>query len=404
MLGTDRVRAVLLLGFVVRLPLWASMIVLTLHVVGPLDRSYSEAGLLTTLSTVALAIAGPWRGRMLDTIGLRKTIAPQLVVLVAVWSIAPFVGYAALLALVAVGGLATVPAHSIVRQSVIAAVDDKHRTAALSLDALATEISFMIGPVLGVLGATWLGTEWSLLGFQLIGVLGGVLLWVVNPPLIAPASSEDVAGGAGADGPARHERGWWSPTVVAVLLASVGAALVLTATDLGVVAALREMKHASAIGWVLAVWGLGSAIGAFVYGAMHRRSSVFVLLALLAATTVPVALASDRFQLAALLFVCGLFCAPTITAGADALSRAVPARVLGEVMGWHGVSFTVGAAIGAPLAGLAIDDRGWEGAFVVTSLLALAIAGVGTIANGRSKVESSPATEVAALGMGVPGD
>ncbi|RJS45648.1 MFS transporter [Nocardioides cavernaquae] len=379
-LGTDRVRAVLLLGFVIRVPLWASMIVLTLHVVGGLDRSYSEAGLVTTLSTIALAVAGPWRGRMLDRIGLRATVAPQLVVLLAVWSVAPFVEYAVLLPLVVVSGLATVPTFSIVRQSLIASVDDEHRTAALSLDALATEISFMIGPVLGVLVATWIGTEWSLLGFQMVGVLGGVLLFVVNPPLVAPAA----AGLVPAIG---RVRGWWSPTVVAVLICGAAATIVLTATDLGVVAALRAMEHPSSIGWVLAVWGLGSAIGALVYGAMHRTVSVFVLLGLLAATTVPVALATDRLQLAALLFVCGIFCAPTITATADTLSRIVPASVLGEVMGWHGVAFTVGSAVGAPLAGIAIDHRGWQGAFVLASLVALAMAAIGWLA---ARLEPEP--------------
>jgi MFS family permease len=383
-LGTDRVRAVLFLGFVIRVPLWASMIVLTLHVVGGLDRSYSEAGLVTTLTTIALAVAGPWRGRMLDRIGLRATVAPQLVVLLVVWSVAPFVGYTVLLPLVVVSGLATVPTFSIVRQSLIASVDDRHRTAALSLDALATEISFMIGPVLGVVVATWIGTQWSLLGFQLVGVLGGVLLWVVNPPLIAPAAP----GVAAAIG---RVRGWWSPTVVGVLICGSAATIVLTATDLGIVAALRSMEHTSSIGWVLAVWGLGSAVGALVYGALHRPVSVFLLLALLAATTVPVALATDRVQLAALLFVCGVFCAPTITATADTLSRVVPASVLGEVMGWHGVAFTVGSAVGAPLAGMAIDQRGWQGAFVLTSLIALGMAAIGWIARGRPTPPAAPA-------------
>ena len=151
------------------------------------------------------------------------------------------------------------------------------------------------------------------------------------------------------------------------------------------------MEHTSSIGWVLAVWGLGSAVGALVYGALHRPVSVFLLLALLAATTVPVALATDRVQLAALLFVCGIFCAPTITATTDTLSRVVPASVLGEVMGWHGVAFTVGSAVGAPLAGMAIDQRGWQGAFVLTSLIALAMAAIGWVARGQRTPPTAPA-------------
>jgi len=52
-------------------------------------------------------------------------------------------------------------------------------------------------------------------------------------------------------------------------------------------------------------------------------------------------------------------------------------------MGWHGDAFTVGSAVGAPLAGLAIDHSGWQGAFVLTSLIALAMAVVGLIARAR---------------------
>jgi predicted MFS family arabinose efflux permease len=380
-LGRPGVPAVLLLGFLIRVPVFAAFIVVTLHVVTGLDRSYSEAGIVTTVTTVALAIAGPWRGRSLDRVGLRATIGPQLVVLAVVWSIAPFVPYAALLVLAAVGGLATIPTFSVIRQALISAVDDADRKAALSLDALVTELSFMVGPVLGVLVATWWDTGWALFGTQIVAVLGGLLLWFANPPLVPampPAAAEPTEPAV----PAVTRTGplWRSPAVLSVLASGAATTVVLTGTDLGVVAALREMGQPGSIGWVLAVWGFGSALGAFVYGALHRPIPVFALLALLAATTIPVALAADRLVLAVLLFFCGLFCAPTITASSDALSRAVPLTALGEAMGWQGVAFTVGSATGAPIAGLAIDHYGWQGAFVVTGVLALAVAVFGLAA------------------------
>ena len=114
-----------------------------------------------------------------------------------------------------------------------------------------------------------------------------------------------------------------------------------------------------------------------MYGSLNKAVPVFVLLALLAGSTVPVVLADNRFTLAVLLFVCGMFCAPTITATIDSLSRVVPPQVRGEVMGWHGSALTLGGAIGAPAAGFAIDQGGWEAAFLVTALAALAVALVG---------------------------
>jgi MFS family permease len=383
LLALPTVRSVLVLGFMIRVPVFASFIVLTLHVVTGLDRSYSAAGLLETVTTVAMAVAAPWRGRALDRIGLRATVGPMLVVLVVVWSIAPFVPYAALLVLAAVGGLANVPHYSVMRQALISAVPESDRKAVLSLDALGTELSFMVGPVLGVVAATQLETSWALLGTQMIALAGGIGLWLANPPLVRegsvdgqPSAEEHRSGeGAVGDEVSTHEVAsgplWRHPTVLAVLFAGTATTIVLTSTDLGVVAALRHMEQPGSIGWVLAIWGAGSALGVLVYGALHRPVPLNVLLALLAATTIPVALADDRLSLVLLLFVCGLFCAPTITASSEALSRAVPAGSLGEAMGWQGVAFTVGGATGAPLAGLVIDHGGWQGSFVAGGVIAL---------------------------------
>ena len=271
-------RNALLLGLLIRTPMWAGSIILTLHVVTTLGHSYSAAGLLTTSMTIALAVSAPWRGRLLDVRGLRRTVLPQLVVLAVVWSIAPWVGYALLLPLAFVGGLFVVPTFSIVRQVLITSVEDRYRTAALSLDSFATELTFMVGPVLGVLAATYGDTRWALFGFEMLTVLGGVLVWILNPKLLREDEQDTETVGV---------RSWVSPLVVAILAASAASTVVLTGSDLGIVAALRDMGHPSSIGWVLAIWGLGSAVGALVYGALHRAVPVFLLLGLLSAADHP---------------------------------------------------------------------------------------------------------------------
>ena len=83
------------------------------------------------------------------------------------------------------------------------------------------------------------------------------------------------------------------------------------------------------------------------------------------------------WPLAALAFVAGLLCAPTITATVDQVSQVVPEAARGEAMGWHGSFMTAGSALGAPVAGLAIDRWGWGGGFVSVSLLGLLVAVVG---------------------------
>lgn len=378
LLQIREVRRILVLSTLIRIPIWASAVVLTLHVVGHLDRSYAAAGLAETVLAVGLAVSGPWRGRRLDRIGLRATVAPSLVVLSVCWSIAPWLGYLPLLGFLVLAGVFVVPHFSIVRQVLIGAVPDEQRTAALSMDSVMVEVSFMIGPVLGVLAATTLPTPVALMGCQLLSVAGAAWLWVADPPLRtdhdprAPIEQHPV-------------RTWFNPTVAGILVVALATIMVLTGEDLGTVAALREMGHTNSIGWVLGLWGLSSATGGLTYGALTRHPPSSVLIALLATSTLLVPLAQDRWQFAGLLFLTGFFCAPTITATVDELSRAVPAAVRGEAMGWQASALTLGGALGAPLVGVALDGGGWRAGFAVTGTVGLLIALVTYAATARMR-------------------
>ena len=162
--------------------------------------------------------------------------------------------------------------------------------------------------------------------------------------------------------------------------------MVLGGSDIGIVAALRDFDAQPSIGWVLAVWGFGSLLGGLVYGGLQRSISAFWLLGGLAVVTAPMALARDPLSLALLSFVAGLLCAPTITATVDQVSRVVPATSRGEAMGWHGSFMTAGLALGAPLAGYAIDHAGWWAGFVLVALVGAVVAAVGAAAtSGRAR-------------------
>ncbi|CAN7419506.1 MFS transporter [Terrabacter sp. LjRoot27] len=405
-------RNALLLGFLIRVPMWAGGVILTLHVVSSLGRSYGAAGLVTAASTVAIAVSGPWRGRLLDRIGLRRTVGPSLVVQVVCWSIAPWVGYAPLVAFAALAGLFVVPTFSILRQVIIRSVPSEQRRTALSLDSSATELSFMAGPAIGVWLATSWDTAWALLVCELASAAAGLVLWVVNPRLTSEpghgdagadrgptgesgaldeqgeaARAESIAAPAVPDDPApsRRVRGFITVPVAAVYLAAACSTLVLSGTDVGIVAALRSFGATGSIGWVLALWGAGSLVGGILYGAWHRSFSVFWLLGGLAATTAPVALAVGVPSFAVLITVSGFLCAPTITATVEQLSRQVPERFRGEMMGWHGSAMTAGSAVGAPVAGFAIDQGGWQWGFLVVSALGVLVAVAGLIGSRTTR-------------------
>ena len=75
-LAIPALRQALLLGLLVRIPIFAGGVVLTLHVVQSLGRSYGAAGLVTAAATVAIAVSGPWRGRLLDRRGCAGSCCP----------------------------------------------------------------------------------------------------------------------------------------------------------------------------------------------------------------------------------------------------------------------------------------------------------------------------------------
>ena len=345
---------------------------------------------------------------------------PSVLVQVAVWSVAPWVPYAPLIALATLAGLFVVPTFSIIRQVILASVPEHQRRTALSLDSAATELSFMVGPALGVWLATVWDTGWALLACEMASAAAGFALWVLNPPLRREAADAYAArpaparvdgtqvdgtrvAGTRVDGtrvagesvpaeaaqPARGLRGFITLPVAAVYLAAAATTVVLTGTDVGIVAALRDFGRAEAIGWMLALWGLGSLVGGLVYGAWHRSVSVFWLLGGLAATTLPVALAAGVPGFAVLITAAGVLCAPTITATVEHLSRIVPERFRGEMMGWHGSAMTSGSALGAPAAGFAIDRGGWQWGFLSVSLLGLGVALAGSVAQARRRARAT---------------
>lgn len=380
---------ILAVSLLIRVPMWAAGIVLMLHVVTTLHHNYAAAGLVEMVYSLALSISSPWRGRLLDRIGLRATVGPSLVAMTIAWSIAPWVGFWPLVGLVAIGGLFMVPSFSIVRQVLIGAVPERQRTAALSLDSVFTEITFMIGPVLGVFAATYLNTRIALLICQLAVVLGGIVLCLDNPSLgnETPDDEEPVRGRS-------STRAMLSPVVLMVLAISVATTVILTAEDLGTVAALRAMDSTTSIGWVLALWGAGSAVGGIVYGALRRPPSSSVLLVCLAAATAAVAIAPNKPLFIVLLTLSGLFCAPTITATVADLTRAVPAWARGEAMGWHGSALTLGGAAAAPIVGWLLDAGGWARGFSVIGSAGAVVAVLGLALRQRHAHGSRSSVDV----------
>ncbi len=371
------VRQAIILGGLGKAPWFGAGLILTLHVVGRLGQTYSAAGAVTAVFTLAIALASPWRGRLLDTVGLRRTLLPSLIVLPVIFAFAPFVDYWPLLIGMGVVGAFAVPWFVVTRQMVIAGTTPEQRRTAIALDSVVTEIAFIVGPTLGVLAAVYLDTGWSLTGFALASVVAAGILWWKNPPLRSEVAPGGQRGGV---------RTWLTWPVIAVYVATAAATFTLAGTDLAIVASVRAMDAAAMLAVILAFWGVGSLVGGLLYGSLEgRHVPVTWLVLALGATTIPAALATDPWVLTGLVTLAGFFCAPTLAASAEALSHEVPEGSHGEAMGWQGTVSTLGNAAAPPLVGFIIDAQGWHAGFAWTGALGVAAALVGAalIALGR---------------------
>ncbi|HEY0002989.1 MAG TPA: MFS transporter, partial [Actinoplanes sp.] len=349
-LALPGIRSLLVVATLARIPIAAGAVVLTLHVVTDLGRGYGAAGLIGAAFTVGGSVGAPAIGRLIDRRGLRPALVLTTVAEVAFWALAQAAPYFGLLALALLGGFLALPAFAVSRQSIAALTPESHRLPAFALDSITTEISFMTGPALGVLVATAVNPRAAMLLLGAGILLSGIGLWLLDPPVRAAHEAPIEAGERVA------RRTWVRPRFVAVLAVTMAATLVLSGTDVTVVAVLRENGELGWTGLVMSLWAFYSLLGGFAYGTASRRLSPLTLLAPMAVLTIVVGLGSNHWWLLAILLLpCGALCAPTITATADAVSRLTPASARGEAMGLHNSSLTVGIALGGPLAGLAAD-------------------------------------------------
>ena len=370
-LALPGVGALLALMFAARIPVAATSMVLTLHVVLTEHRSYGAAGLVGAAGTVGIALGAPLAGRMVDAFGLRLTIAVTTIGYGAYWCTAGLLPYGLLLVVTFVGGVLALPVMSVGRQALAALVPEEHRKAAFSLDSISVEMSFMTGPVLGVLVATKVSTVAALLVVGGMIVAAGIAIYLVNPPV---RGTHDVAEPAGVR-PRRRE--WLRPRLLGALVVGGGAVFVFASVEVVMVAALRGVGEVSWAGVATISLCVASATGGAIYGALHRVPGQVALLTVLGLLVVPVGLVGGQWWALALALVpASMLAAPTVAATGDAVSRLAPASVRGEAMGLYSSALTLGAALGAPVVGVVVDHLQAVGGFAAAGLGGVLIAGL----------------------------
>jgi MFS family permease len=384
-----RVRALFVAAFFARIPALAAPLVLTLYVVDELGGDYKQAGVIAAVTTVGAGIGSPWRGRLIDRLGIRRAILPSIVMIALLYPLATIATYAWLIPISFFMGLFLIPIFSIVRLSLSVMVEEHQRRTAFSADSIVAEASFIIGPAVGALLVTQVSADAALFAIGACEVVAGLIFLVLDPPTRSVSAADAV--------PDDSETAAVAPSFVSVpvvflFLLSGGTMAALFGTDLGIVAELRELDEVGSVVFVYGAWGLSSLVGGLVYGSLSRSIRPTYLLLALGLTTIPVGLADGVGSLALLVIPAGLLCAPTMTAAAEWIAKLVPEERRGEAMGWQGTAYTIGGAASSPVVGAAIDGVGAWGGFVVGGAIATAIGLVALFGQMVPRWRPSPET------------
>ncbi|HTU78385.1 MAG TPA: MFS transporter [Solirubrobacteraceae bacterium] len=371
-LSVPGARSLYALSLLARIPVTAASTALTLRVVLGLHRDFADAGLVATSAAVGVAVGAPLLGRLVDHRGARAALALTTLSEALFWTAAAWLRFSWLAPAAFVGGALALPAFSLARQAIVALLPVDYRQAGLSLDSMSVEVSYAIGPALGVLAVTQLGSATAMLAIAASLVVAGTGLMVLNPATASTSPPREQTRPSPHPQPGR----WWlTPVALTALAATCAATITLAGTEIALTASMRAFRHVGLLGAVIAVWCFASLVGGFVYGTMTRRREPLVLLGLLAALTMLLALAGTWWGLLLLVIPSGLFCAPLLSCTAEVIARVAPPSVRGRALGLHTSALMFGAAVGAPLAGAVIDRwspaAGFLGVGIVGSLLAL---------------------------------
>lgn len=378
-----------------RTAITANATALIMFVVLALDLSYAAAGGVAAALTAGVALSGPLLGRLIDWRGLRTVVLTTVAAQAVFWLSVPLMSYSVLLVAALAAGLLMVPAQSVTRQAIAAMTTVPQRRAAFALEAVQGELSYLVGPAVVILFAANTSPEAVAWGVGAAIAVGGAWIGLLNPPL-------RTADEADADtGPRPPRREWLNLRMIAVLTMAVGVTTLLGGIDLAVIATLEEAGQVSRAALVVAVLGIASVTGGLIYGSQARSLPTWLLLGLLGLATIPLGLAADWRWLAAAAVIAGLLTAPTLSTVADAVSALAPAPVRGEATGLQSSAQSAGLALGAPLAGFAIDLTAPAGGFAAAGIAGLAAAAVGLLLTRRSPA-ATPSDD--SVGVAAEGD
>jgi MFS family permease len=368
--------------------------------------SYGLAGTVTGAFAFANAVGAPLCGKALDRWGQPRVMVATSVfsavflAALAVASIQPL-STPLLCGLSALSGLTFPPMTPAMRAAWrVALREPVQQRAAYALDAVAVETIFIAGPLLLSLLLVVTPPVAPLLVTAGLMVVGGLAYSTTSAARQAHAHAlAQLAAepGAAAPPPRRGRVNWdrlLPPSLVLVLVVSLGMAMAFGAIDTSLAATARDVLGDQAkLGLLFASIAGGSALGGLWFGTRDVSHSTQVrllplLLLAFACGFAPIAVVLGGATptlavLSPLLFFTGMSISPTLIILQNLVDEAAPAGRTNEGQAWLATSVTTGVGVGTAAAGILVDIAGVPWSFAGAGCAALASAATAGVLRGR---------------------
>ena len=389
---------------------------------------YGLAGSVSAAGAIGGAICAPQLGRLVDRLGQHRVLVPVCVTFaLAVAGLVAAVTFRApdwTLFLCGIVGGATMPQTGPMARARWSALlgGSPRLHAAFSVESVADELCFVIGPAAVTLLATQVHPAAGVTCAALCALLGS--LWFASqrstePPVIEAPPGAAVPGagavpraGAGSPGSRRvrlslavRRSQLAAPGLVVLVPVYLFLGAMFVSVDLSTVAFASREGHKPLAGLILGAYALGSGIGGLWYGSRTWRAPAWQRLAV----TLPLTVAGgctfwampNLLVLTLVIFLCGMTIAPSLIAGYSLLeATARPGRAT-EAMSWLSTGISVGLACGSTAAGFILDAFGprWGYAFAAAAGVTAALIYLG----GLHRVSAPPASGAPVSGAPVSG-
>lgn len=366
-------KAFALAGLLARIPLPMTGIGL-ITMLSQLRGSYALAGAVSATFVLTYALVSPQISRLVDRYGQSRVLpaATSLSVIGFLMLIAASFwqdsDWALFLGAWLAGFMPSISAMVRARWTMLYRGQPRLQTA-YSLETVLDEVSFIAGPLLS------LGL--SVAAFPQAGPLIAMLLLILGVgALLAQRATEPTPNVAGistiGSAPIIQLAGM---QLLVLLMLAMG--VIVGTVDIVSVAFAEQQGQPAAASLILSAYAIGSCFAGLLFGTLKLTTPLHRLLLwgglATAATTLPMLVVSNIAALTTVVFVAGLFFAPTLIVAMTLVERLVPAHRLTEGMTWLLAGLNIGVALGAAAAGHLLDANSVRAGFMVSLGAAAAI-------------------------------